>query len=228
MSAAAPGTGGGQRKPDVGSSPRRRRSPGVRRTAAADIPALLALSRRIYPDFPWTDRELRSHLTVFPEGQLVAVDGGEVMGMASSLIVTWDDYDFDENWRDYTDDGMFTNHDPSGRTLYGAEIMVDPRCRRRGIGTALYDAREELVRRLGLERIRAHARLAGYDRVAGDMSARQYVEAVIEEQIADPTLSFQLARGFEVLGVVSDYLPGDPRSRGWAALIEWRNEPEDR
>ncbi len=35
---------------------------------------------------------------------------GEVVGMAASLIVLWDDYSLDTNGRDFTDHGMFTNH----------------------------------------------------------------------------------------------------------------------
>jgi len=47
----------------------------------------------------------------------------------------------------------------------------------------------------------------------------------------NPTLSFQLARGFHVFDVVHGYLQHDPESLGWAALIQWINPavatPED-
>lgn len=167
--------------------------------------------------------ELQRQLEVFPEGQLVAIDRrtGEPVGMAASLVVTWDDYDIEDTWRDFTDGGFFTNHDPSGRTLYGAEVMVDPDHRRRGVGSALYAAREALVRRLGLERIRAGARLSGYGEWADRLTAGEYARKVVAGEIADPTLSFQLAHGFRVLAVVPDYLPRDPASRGWAAVVEW-------
>ena len=42
---------------------------------------------------PWKPELLARHLTIFPEGQLVAVDeSGRVLGSASSLIIDWDDY----------------------------------------------------------------------------------------------------------------------------------------
>lgn len=196
----------------------------VRNTRSDDFRQVIDISERVYPEDPWTREELESHLRVFPGGQFVAVTAGEgaVVGLASSLILRWDDYDFDEDWRDYTGGGTFANHDPEGRTLYGAEVMVRPEWRRRGVGSALYDRRERLVRELDLLRIRAHARLVGYRRLADEMSAREYVDAVMSGRIDDPTLSFQLDRGFEVLAVVADYLPDDPKSRGWAALIEWK------
>ncbi len=184
------------------------------------------MCRRVYPEsLPWGADQLASHLEVFPEGQLVAVDPetGQVLGMAASLVVSWDDYEFDDAWRDFTDHGYFTNHDPAGRTLYGAEVMVDPEAQGRGVGSAIYQARREVARRLGMKRIRAGARLRGYHRYAGRLSPREYVERVVAGELRDSTLSFQLNRGFEVRGVVSGYLPRDPESRGWAAIIEWIN-----
>jgi GNAT superfamily N-acetyltransferase len=202
----------------------------VRRTRPEDFDAIIEICRRVYPDVrPWEPDQLASHLAVFPEGQFAAVgedaDGGgeRVLGMAASLVISWDDYEVDANWRDFTDRGYFTNHDPAGRTLYGAEVMVDPALQGRGVGSLLYVAREELVRRLGLKRIRAGARLRGYHRYADRLTTDEYVERVVAGEIGDPTLSFQLHRGFEVLAVVEDYLHADPSSQGHAALIEWVN-----
>jgi GNAT superfamily N-acetyltransferase len=204
----------------------------VRTTRPEDFPGIIELTQRVYPDAPpWTIEQLASHLRVFPEGQLVAVIAGEVVGMAASLIVLWDDYEFDTTWRDFTANGMFTNHDPErGRTLYGAEIMVDPARQGSGVGSQLYDARRELARRLGLRRIRAGARLRGYHRVAAELSPQEYVKRVERGELTDPTLSFQLHRGFRVLTVVSGYLRHDPESLGYAAVIEWLNPeaPENR
>lgn len=196
---------------------------------------MIALCERVYTTSkPWTVEQLASHLSVFPEGQLVAEEreSRELVGMASSLIVRWDDYAFDAEWREWTAHGYFTNHDPNvGRTLYGAEVMVDPARQRSGIGKQLYAARRELVRRLGLRRIRAGGRLRGYHRHAAELSPEAYVERVVRGELRDPTLTFQLREGFEVLAVVRGYLRHDAESLGYAAVIEWLNpdvaRPED-
>lgn len=201
----------------------------VRQSRPEDFRAIVELSRRIYgPAAAWREDLLASHVEVFPEGQLVAVeqrtDGEVLVGMAASLVLLWDDYDIQDAWRDFTAGGTFRNHDPvNGRTLYGAEIMVEPEHRGHGVGSRLYDARWRLVTELGLLRVRAGARLRGYHQVATEMDAGQYVRQVVRGTRTDPTLSFQLHRGFRVIGVVGGYLRIDPESLGFAAVIERLN-----
>jgi len=199
----------------------------VRPTTPGDFDAIESLCRRVYPNVPpWGPEQLASHLRVFPEGQFVAeeVSNGRLLGMAAGLVVLWDDYEFDVAWRDMTARGTFTNHNPSGRTYYGAEIMVDPETRGMGVGKAIYAARRELIQRLGLLRIRAGARLRDYHRHAGEMTAEEYVRRVIRGELIDRTLTFQMRQDFHVLAVVGGYLGNDPESLGYAALIEWINE----
>lgn len=197
----------------------------VRNTRPEDFPVIIDISRRVYDGDAWADRYLASHLRVFPEGQFVAEDvaTGRVCGMAASLIVDWEDYNADVNWMGMTAGGYFTNHNPEGRTLYAAEVIVDPEMQGRGIGKKIYAARRELCRRLKLRRIRAGARLCGYHRYADELSAEQYVEKVVHGELTDPTLSFQLKQGFHVLAITTNYLPHDKPSLGYAALIEWIN-----
>lgn len=207
----------------------------VRNTQPKDFPQITELSRAVYPEsIPWSEKALASHVEIFPEGQFVAIDQekNRVVGMASSLILHWEDYDMIEDWSDFTDGGKFTNHDPEhGRTLYGAEVMVDPACQGQGIGRKIYRARRDLARKMKLLRIRAGARLRGYHKYAKQWTAEEYVQRVVREEVRDPTLSFQLHQGFEVLGVVPKYLQNDPESLGYAAVIEWLNpevaQPKD-
>jgi GNAT superfamily N-acetyltransferase len=208
--------------------------PVIRQMEPRDFGAIPVISRKIYPNVvPWNPEQLASHLSVFAEGQFVAVEGEQVVGYAASLIVFWDDYEFGDNWRDFTGHGLFTNHDPErGRTLYAADVMVDPDFQGRGVGKLLYRGREELLRRRKLLRIRAGARLQGYSEHAYRMTPEKYVLDVVHGRLSDRTLSFQLRRGFKVLGVVGQYIRNDAASLGYAAVIEYLNPeiagPEDR
>ena len=199
----------------------------VRNTAPRDFAGITDLCRRIYPDTPpWDAAQLSSHLKVFPEGQFVAVYGSDekVVGMSASLIVDWEDYALLDSWDQFTADGMFTNHDPKrGRTLYGAEVIVDPTLQHHGIGDKIYCARRVLTESHKLLRIRAGSRLRGYGLHAAQLQPEDYVVDVVEGVVHDPTLSFQLKEGFHVLAVVPHYLTDDPESLGFAAVIEWLN-----
>jgi len=196
-----------------------------------DIPDVVALSRRVYGPTAWRASDLESHLELFPGGQLVAINKtgprsktGELVGSAASLIVDWSDYDFTTTEYEITGLGRFENHNPeAGRTLYGADVCVHPDRRRMGIGKKIYAARRKLCRDLGLVRIRAAARLGGYHKVADRMTPEDYVVAVVNKQLDDPTLSFQLREGFRVIAVVRKHQDGDPESHGHVAIIEWVN-----
>jgi hypothetical protein len=156
----------------------------------------------------------------------VAVHGPEenIVGMSASLIVDWEDYKTLDDWDRFTAEGMFTNHDPKrGRTLYGAEVIVDPALQHHGVGDKIYSARRALTESHKLLRIRAGSRLRGYCHAVDRLKPEDYVLAVVEGHEYDPTLSFQLKEGFHVLAVVPHYLTDDPESLGYAAVIEWLN-----
>jgi GNAT superfamily N-acetyltransferase len=197
----------------------------VRLARPEDIPGLITLSRTVYgPVGAWLTREMRRHQEIFPEGQLVVeeLQGGRLLGMAVSLVIDSAEWPFDAPWAEVTDRGRLETHDmEAGDTLYGAGLAVDPTARGRGIARHLYAAREAMLARLGLDRIRAGARIPGYGRVADDLDPEVYVDEVRRGDRRDPTLSFQLHMGFRVLGVARDYLPQDRESRGHAAVVEW-------
>jgi GNAT superfamily N-acetyltransferase len=152
----------------------------IRNTRKPDVESIIALSKLVYPTVaPWKPEQLLSHLDVFSDGQLVAVLDDEIVGMAASLIVSWDDYHVADDWTDFTAAGTFTNHDPAnGRTLYGAEVMVHPERQGQGIGTALYAARETLCRSLSWRRLdlRRNAVVPAASRVPGARGRRRLPE----------------------------------------------------
>jgi hypothetical protein len=100
----------------------------VRQMMLDDIPEVVRIQKRVYTSMaPWSAEYLAQHLALFPEGQIVAVDdSGRIVGSASSLIIDWDDYAESANWSAITGAGRFNTHNPLGKTLYGADIGVDP------------------------------------------------------------------------------------------------------
>ena len=196
----------------------------IRHTNQQDIAELIRLQQRVYPEIPpWTRAKLANQLELFPQGQVCAEHEGRLVGCASSLVVLWDDWAEAHTWREITAAGTFDNHNPQGRTLYGAEVFVSPEMRGTGVGHWLYEARRKICQTLNLKRIIACGRLPGYQLHAHEMSAELYAKRVVWGDLKDQVLSFQLREGFRYCGVVEGYLPEDGESRGNASIIVWLN-----
>ena len=200
----------------------------VRNTQPEDIPKIVDLQKESFPYLArygniWHPEELESHLHMFPQGQFVAVEpDGMVVGSASTLIVLLNPGYAEHTWKDITADGMFTNHNSKGDSLYGADISTHPKHRHEGIGGMLYDARKELVARLNLRRMIAGGRLFNYCEYAEKMSAQEYAEKVVKGELKDLVLSFQLNNGFRFIKILPNYMK-DSRSLNYASFIEWIN-----
>lgn len=204
----------------------------IAQAAPAHADALEQLQRTVFPNL--AERELMTaqhfllHQQVFPEGEFVALvsdgPGGEerVVGLGSGFLVDFDLQRPDHSFSQMIAGGTYANHDPDGQWYYGADISVHPDYRGLGIGRALYDARKDLVRRLGRRGIVAGGQLPGYPAHRDSLDLRQYVEKVEAGELKDPTLSFQLANGFEVYGLISGYIQ-DEYTDDWASLIVWFN-----
>ncbi|HEX5564920.1 MAG TPA: GNAT family N-acetyltransferase, partial [Sporosarcina sp.] len=196
----------------------------IREMKEDDIEKILNMQEVCFPGMePWEEEHLKSHLSIFPEGQFVAELDGEIIGSCSSLIINFDEYDDRHSWDDISAKGYITNHNPEGYNLYGIEVMVHPEYRRMKVGQRLYEARKELVQRLNLKSIIIGGRIPNYHRYADEMSAREYVEAVTRHKIYDPVLTFQLLNDFTLMRINPNYLPDDKASKRYATLMEWNN-----
>lgn len=198
----------------------------VRRSKLSDVAAIYACQAAAYPMFDAAglcdERQLAMQIRTFPEGQFVVVDGDRIVGYATSLIVTLDEESPWYSYAEITGNGTFSSHDPSGDSLYGADIAVHPDFRGRGIAGLLYGARKRLIKRLNLRRLVAGGRIPGYRAYAGRMSAETYVEKVVAGEITDMALNAHLKAGYIVRGVHMGYVR-DPGSLDYATFLELPN-----
>ncbi|MCR9296143.1 MAG: GNAT family N-acetyltransferase, partial [bacterium] len=196
----------------------------VRRLTLDDYDALFDMAQKCFPGMQaWDRSQIESQLAIFPEGQLCVEIDGQLVASSSSLILDYDPKLEWHNWKAVADGGYIRNHRPKGDTLYGIEIMVHPDFRGMKLSRRLYDARKELCREKNLARIVIAGRLPGYHRHADSMSAREYIDQVINKNLYDPVLTAQLANGFSVRGLIPNYLPSDTESCGYATYLEWTN-----
>ena len=188
--------------------------------------ALEALELRAFPNVDPADlycaEELRDVAEAFPEGNFVVLDGDEPIAMGLGVRVDFDLERPQHRLKDLMAQGGRAGHDPDGEWYYGTDVSVDPRYRRRGIGSRLYDLRKGVCRELGLRGIIAGGVIPGYADHKASLSAAEYVEKVAAGELYDPTLTFQVRNGFEVRGVLENYMH-DPTVDNCASLIVWPN-----
>jgi predicted amidohydrolase/GNAT superfamily N-acetyltransferase len=197
----------------------------IRNAQPGDVEAIRQLCRKVYTDInPYAGDQLRGHISNFPEGQFVAVYDNKVVGYCSTFRIDEAIALAPHSWAEITGNGFASRHDPDGNWLYGMDSFVDPDYRRLRIGQRMYTARRSLATHLGLKGIVFGGRIPGLARRWKTFgSAEAYVDAVANKNLRDTVLTFQLRNGFEVHGVLKDYLPSDAPSRGYAVHLLWRN-----
>jgi predicted amidohydrolase/ribosomal protein S18 acetylase RimI-like enzyme len=198
----------------------------VRRWKVEDIPQIVQCHRAAYSDYPfkmlYDERIYQLQYSSFPEGQFLVESRGKIIGYATSIIVQIDENSQRYTYREITGSSTFSTHNPYGDTLYGADIAVHPDFRGRGVATLLYERRYKLIQRYNLRRMIAYGRLPGYSKVAGKMTAEQYVAKVKQGELKDPALNAHLKAGYKVKSVLLDFVP-DASSLNYSTFLEWIN-----
>lgn len=197
----------------------------VRQAETGDVVSISRLVQRVYEDFPpYTRGQIRGQINNFPRGCFVAILDGELIAYCASMRMPGDRALQPHTWEEITGNGYGARHDPNGDWLYGYEMCVDPRVRGTRIGRRLYEERRALAEELELKGIVFGGRMPNFRRFQRRVDGPEdYVEQVIAGRIHDPVLRFQLANGFEPIGLLENYLPQDVRSKGYAVHLIWRN-----
>ncbi|TPE69526.1 GNAT family N-acetyltransferase [Halalkalibacterium halodurans] len=198
----------------------------VRPYTLADFNGLLEVQKEAFPPpFPeelwWNRAQIAAHVESFPEGAMVAVIRDKIVGSATSLLIKYDGKP--HTWEEVADNGYIqSSHQPDGDSLYGIDLCVRPSFRGKGVARALYEARKQLIRELGLTRFVAGCRIPGYHQVASQMTVEDYVQAVVDGKRHDLVLTFMLKQGLRPLQILPNYLEDD-ESLHYAVLVEWKN-----
>lgn len=199
----------------------------IRNYKEADFPGLIRIQQESFPppfpeDLWWNEEQLRQHVTLFPEGALCVEIEGELAGSMTGLIVEFDPKHPDHTWAEITDNGYIRNHNPHGDTLYVVDISVRPSYRKLGLGKWLMFAMYDVVIHKRLKRLLGGGRMSGYHLVQNEMTAEQYLDAILKGERKDPVITFMLRCGRSPLKVVANYLE-DEESGNYGVLMEWKN-----
>jgi predicted amidohydrolase/GNAT superfamily N-acetyltransferase len=199
----------------------------IRNARSGDVPQITSLSSRTYAGtgmHGYSEGAVRGQINNFPEGQFVILIDEKVVGYCATFRISEEVGLKPHSWAEITGSGYASRHDPNGDWLYGMEVCVDPGLRGYRLGQRLYNERKKLCQSLGLKGIVFAGRLPTLaKRIRKYASVEDYIEAIKSKRARDPILSFQLNNGFEVIGVIPDYLSVDHQSMGYGVHLVWRN-----
>lgn len=197
----------------------------VRELKETDLRQAADLSYRCFgPDMSLKYEHMKSQIEIFPRGQVCAVYDGRIVGLSLSLIINFDDYGKGHSYEEISDDGYIRNHNPNGINLYGIEVGVDVNYRNLNIGRKMYEERQRICEEYNLKSIIIGGRMPNFHKYADRMTAEEYGEAVMNDEIYDPVMTFQKKNGFELKELIPNYLVSDEESRYYATSMEWTNK----
>ena len=195
----------------------------IRNATYDDIDDIIALVSKVYKGTTYKKEMVRGQITNFREGCFVGVLNDQIVAYSASLIIDEKAALTPHTWKAITGGGFASTHNSQGDYLYGFETCVDPAIRGHRIGQRLYNARARLVKFENLKGIVFGGRIPNYRKKANKLSPQEYVDQVKNKVIRDSTLGFQLRNGFEVIGILENYLRSDQESLGFAVHLKWEN-----
>jgi len=182
----------------------------IRNLQREDYDQLASSFTRVYADGSdvfWTPEQIDKLIRIFPEGQIVTVVDGKIVGCALSIIVNYNDVKNDHTYAQVTGNETFNTHTRKGNILYGIEVFVHPDYRGLRLARRMYDYRKELCEKLNLKAIMFGGRLPNYHKYADQMRPKEYIDKVRKREIFDPVLLFQLSNDFHVRGIQALRVP---------------------
>jgi ribosomal protein S18 acetylase RimI-like enzyme len=193
----------------------------IQNTQKEHTKALELLQRKVFPKLSeeelFTASMYLKHIEKFPEGQFVILDGKKVIGMTTTI--RYKDTGKEHTFLQISGNGNLETHHPEGDYLYGLDVGIDPRYRRKGLAKALYSARQELVHSLGLKGQLIVGMLNGYESYQNLYTIDEYYQKVKNNELSDPTVSMQLKLGFKIIKLIKNYLH-DPTCGNAGVLLK--------
>lgn len=200
----------------------------IRLAQREDAKAIRELAKKVYPDIPpYSEEQIFGQIQNFQQGQFIAEFRGKVVGYCATFRISGKIALAPHTWKEITGGGFASRHDPNGDYLYGLEVCVDPDLRGKKIGQRFYTERKKLCQYLRLKGIVFAGRIPGLGKKINTVKTPEnYVKMVQEKKLRDPVLNFQQKNGFEIIGILKNYMESDRDSLGFAVHQVWRNPQE--
>jgi hypothetical protein len=159
----------------------------------------------------------------YPDGQIVACIGDEVVGVILSLHCKYAQFSQPQKMTDIYNPAQFASYGEGADSLFALEILVKSTHQRKGIGKLLNERLTETLVRNNLRAFIGVSRVSGYGALQAHMTIDAYLQKVVAGELNDPSLSYNCSNGMLPKMAVADYYPPDLASAGYGALVIQQN-----
>lgn len=198
-----------------------------RNAIIADVDGLVALENDVWGDGAANHEQLASRIKVFPQGNIIAIYDGRIVGYVAFEYVDDITNHSAFTWADITDNGMIINsHKPDGKYLYGINLSVHNSMRGQHLSLDLFLkvwANIILNNKKGTFLGSRIPCFMSYKKRNPGISAEEYVSLKRMGHAYDPELRLYEKDGLKPIKVLPDYFP-DPPSLNYGVLV-YRNNP---
>lgn len=197
----------------------------IREATKIDIPGIIRVENAAWPEGMSAREEMfESRIKVFPEGQLVAVERNEIIGVVSTEVINYDFGKPHKTWYQATDNGFLKKtHNPNGNVVFGVDLSVSPSARNRGVAKSLLQEIGKMAIKKNIQYGILGGRLPGYYKYADEMSADEYLSMVTTDgEPVDPELRFYKNSGLTIGELIPNYFE-DFQSKNFGVQLIWKN-----
>jgi len=172
--------------------------------------------------FVWTKEMIMSHFKICPRFIFCAFCKGKVIATLTNMLIDQSSLNNHSSWLDKTGNGCLTTHKPKSRVGFGADLSVLKNAPKSASNKLVLAALVDGVIGEGLQAVYLGSRIPFYHKNS-HMDVRNYVYGKRKNgKPFDPELYFYLKNGFEIVGIIPDYME-DPESLNYGVLIRWKN-----
>ncbi|WP_052700102.1 GNAT family N-acetyltransferase [Methylocucumis oryzae] len=191
----------------------------IRLAQSDDLPALLALEQQCWlPALQATQQQLAFRLSVYPDGQLVLVHNGQLVGVIYSQRLA----DADTVYR-MTAEQACEDHNAQGPVLHLLVINIVPAYQHAGFGDALLEfALQRASVTPGIAEVIAVTLCRDYDALREPDLSLYIEQRNPQGRLIDPVLRFHELHGAQVTGLVPGYRPKDVKNLGYGVLVRYQ------